>query len=178
MPSPEPPPFEHQRHKQPLAGGAQELVLACPPLHSNINLSRIVRTAGCLGVRRIIVSGPGRVDRKIARDGADQVEIEVRRSLAPVLKKLREDGRTLVGLEQASGSQWIHDYAFPLQSVLVLGHERLGIETEILRLLHAVVEIPIFGLPHSLNVATAASMAMYEYCRQHAIAGLPPTPQR
>ena len=30
-----------------------------------------------------------------------------------------------------------------------------------------VVEIPVYGLPHSFNAATAASMALYEYCRQY-----------
>ena len=29
-----------------------------------------------------------------------------------------------------------------------------------------VIEIPVYGLPHSFNAATAAAMALYEYCRQ------------
>ena len=35
------------------------------------------------------------------------------------------------------------------------------------RLLDDVVEIPVYGLPYSYNVVTAATMAMYEYCRQY-----------
>ena len=35
-----------------------------------------------------------------------------------------------------------------------------------LNLLDDVVEIPVWGLPYSHNVATAAAMALYEYCRQ------------
>jgi hypothetical protein len=31
---------------------------------------------------------------------------------------------------------------------------------------HDVVELPVYGLPHSFNVATAAAMALYEYARQ------------
>jgi tRNA G18 (ribose-2'-O)-methylase SpoU len=34
-------------------------------------------------------------------------------------------------------------------------------------LLDEVVEIPVYGLPYSYNVVTAATMAMYEYCRQY-----------
>jgi tRNA G18 (ribose-2'-O)-methylase SpoU len=36
----------------------------------------------------------------------------------------------------------------------------------LLPLLDKVVEIPVYGLPHSYNVATATTMALYEYCRQ------------
>jgi tRNA G18 (ribose-2'-O)-methylase SpoU len=30
-----------------------------------------------------------------------------------------------------------------------------------------VAEIPMAGMPHSLNAATSASIAIYEYCRRH-----------
>ena len=36
----------------------------------------------------------------------------------------------------------------------------------VLALVDDVVEIPVYGLPFSYNVATAAAMALYEYCRQ------------
>jgi tRNA G18 (ribose-2'-O)-methylase SpoU len=37
---------------------------------------------------------------------------------------------------------------------------------DVLARLDDVVEIPVWGLPYSYNVATAATMALYEYCRQ------------
>jgi tRNA G18 (ribose-2'-O)-methylase SpoU len=95
------------------------------------------------------------------------VTIERRRSLLPVLKKIKQQGEfKLIGLEQTTNSQLICDYVFPAQSVLVIGHERDGIDTATLALLNAVVEIPIFGKPDSYNVATATSMALYEFTRQ------------
>ncbi len=50
--------------------------------------------------------------------------------------------------------------------MLVIGHERQGLDQATLDVLDAVVEIPVFGLPYSYNIATATAMAMYEYCRQ------------
>ena len=35
-----------------------------------------------------------------------------------------------------------------------------------LALLDEAIEIPVWGLPHSYNAATATCMALYEYCRQ------------
>jgi tRNA G18 (ribose-2'-O)-methylase SpoU len=159
--------FEHIRHKEPVHTTCPRLlIVACVPLRSNVNLSRIVRTATCCGVTRIIVSGKPKIDPKIARDGAESLEIEVRRSLPPVLKKMREEGYRLVGLEQTTNSENLHTFAFPEKCVLVVGNERQGLEQAVLDELDHVVEIPVYGLPFSYNVATATSMALYEYCRQ------------
>ena len=96
------------------------------------------------------------------------LEIEQHRTLAPeLLKKWKEKGWRIVGLEQTNDSYWLHEYAFPEKTLLVVGNERLGIEPEILKCLDDVVEIPMYGLPFSHNAATATAIAMYEYCRQH-----------
>jgi tRNA G18 (ribose-2'-O)-methylase SpoU len=158
----------HVRHKPPTPlGRPRELVLVCAPLRSNVNLSNIVRTAGCCGIMRLVACGHVKVDKTIARDGADQVEVEVHRTLPPVLKQLKQEGFTLVGLEQTTGSRNIHEFAFPRKTALVLGNERLGLSGEELRLVDVCVEIPVWGMPHAYNVATSAAMALYEYCRQY-----------
>jgi tRNA G18 (ribose-2'-O)-methylase SpoU len=145
----------------------REIVVACAPMRSNVNLSTIARTAGCCGIERMIVCGNARLDRTIARDGADSVELEVRNSLPPVLKALRREGYRLVGLEQTTNSADLHTYAFPRRVALVIGNERSGLTPEELELMDDCVEIPVWGLPYSYNVATATSMALYEYCRQY-----------
>jgi tRNA G18 (ribose-2'-O)-methylase SpoU len=160
--------FVQERHKPPAAlDRPRELIVACPPMRSNVNLSRIVRTAGCCGVRRVICCGNARVIGKIARDAGDAMQIESHRTLPPVLRKLRQEQYALIGLEQTTGSKCLFDYPFPRRSVLVIGNERLGIEDEVLRLLDGMVEIPVYGLPYAHNAATAAAMALYEYCRQY-----------
>ena len=159
--------FKHQRHKTPSElARPRELIVACPPMRSNVNLSRIVRAASCCGVCRVIACGNAKIDPKIARDGANQIELDVRRSLLPVLKNLKSDGYRLVGLEQTTQSQSLFTFTFRRKTVLIFGHERQGLTDDVLQLLDDVVEIPVYGLPHSHNVATAAAMAMYEYCRQ------------
>ena len=159
--------FEHERHKPPRELLRQrELVVVCAPMRSNINLSRIARAASCCGLTRMICCGPAKLDRKIARDATDAIEIECHRTLGPVLEKLRADGFRLVGLEQTSNSQDLHHYGFERRTALVIGNERTGLTDDILKVLDAVVEIPVWGLPFSYNVATATSMCLYEYCRQ------------
>ncbi|MGJ8673314.1 TrmH family RNA methyltransferase [Rubritalea sp.] len=143
------------------------LIIACSPLRSNVNLSTILRTAGCCGVTEVIATGSAKVNPKIARDGAENVKLTVKRSLVPVLKKLKLDGYKLVGLEQTTNSSKLGTYRFPHKCVLVIGSEREGLAQDSLDLLDAVVEIPIWGLPFSYNVATATSMCVLEYCMQY-----------
>lgn len=135
-------------------------------MRSNVNLSRIARAASCCGLTKIVCTGQAKLDRKIARDGADTLEIEVHRSLPPVLSELSEAGYRLVGLEQTTDSHDIHQYRFERKTALVIGNERTGLTAEILVMLDDVVEIPVWGMPYSYNVATATTMALYEYCRQ------------
>jgi tRNA G18 (ribose-2'-O)-methylase SpoU len=135
-------------------------------MRSNVNISSVARTASACAVERLVLTGNATLISKIARDGADELDISIHRSLAPVLLKLRNDGYRLVGLEQATNSTSMYSYTYERRTVLVVGNERTGLTEEILDLLDDVVEIPVYGLPHSFNAATAASMALYEYCRQ------------
>jgi len=62
-----PMPTEQVRHREftPLQR-PRELVLVCPDFKSNVNLSRIVRLAGCCAVEKIIAAGNGKIDPTIA----------------------------------------------------------------------------------------------------------------
>jgi tRNA G18 (ribose-2'-O)-methylase SpoU len=160
--------FEHLRHKPPAElERPRELIVACAPLRSNVNLSQILRLAGCCGVPKVIACGHAKAVGKIARDGADTVELEIHRTLSPVLPELRAQGYRLVGLEQTTDAVRLPDYRFERKTALIVGNERLGLEPDVLRLLDAVVEIPVFGRPYAYNVAMATAMALYEYCRQY-----------
>jgi tRNA G18 (ribose-2'-O)-methylase SpoU len=136
-------------------------------MRSNVNLSRIVRTAACCGIPRMICCGNARILPEISRETGESIRIEVHRTLPPVLKRLKAEDYPLFGLEQARNSTLIFDFQFPRKVVLVIGNERLGIEDEVLRLLDGTIEIPVYGLPYAHNAATATAMALYEYCRQY-----------
>ena len=160
--------FEHIRHKPPSElNQERELVIACCPLRSHVNLSTIMRMAGCSGITEVIATGNAKVNKTIARDGAENVNLTVKNSLPPVLKKLKQEGYILIGLEQTTNSTILSEYEFPRKCALVVGSEREGLSDDCLALLDAVVEIPVWGMPYSYNVATATSLALYEYCRQY-----------
>jgi tRNA G18 (ribose-2'-O)-methylase SpoU len=164
--------FQHQRHKPPTPLlRPRELTVACAPLRTHVNLSRIARACGCFGIRRLIACGNARVIGRIARDALDPthpdaLRVEVHRTLPPVLSEMRGQGLHIVGLEQATGSRSLFEYTFRRAGVLVVGNERQGLTADELASVDDVVEIPVYGLPYAHNVATATAMALYEYCRQ------------
>ena len=71
------PDFVQERHKArwPL-DRPRELILACPPMRSNVNLSRIVRAAACCGIPRMICCGNARILPEISRETGDAIQIE------------------------------------------------------------------------------------------------------
>lgn len=144
----------------------RELVVVCPALKSNVNLSRLVRLVSCAGINRIVTSGNPKVDPRIARDGIEHVEIVHKRTLLPVLKQMKQDGFQIVGLEQTDDSVSLFEYHYLRKTALLIGHERHGIPDDQLAIVDDCIEIPVYGLPYSYNVVTASTMAVYEYCRQ------------
>ena len=160
--------FEHQRHKPGSnLTRPRELIVACAPMRSNVNVSSIARTGSACAIERLILTGNASLISKIARDGESELAISTHRTLLPVLKRLKGEGYRLVGLEQTTNSVSMHSYEFSRRTAIVVGNERTGLTPDILESLDDVVEIPVYGLPHSFNAATATSIALYEYCRQY-----------
>ena len=51
-------------------------------------------------------------------------------------------------------------------TVLVLGNKVTGVDTEIMPELDTIVEIPMYGVKNSLNIAACAPVVLYEILRQ------------
>ena len=142
--------------------------MACPPMRSNVNLSRIVRAAGCCGVRRMICCGNAKVIGKIARDAAEAVrDRDPSHAAAGAQAAARRrvcDRRPGADDRMRSRSSSSPSRGGRCWWWATSGR---GIEEEVLRLLDHAVEIPVYGMPYAHNAATAAAMALYEYCRQY-----------
>jgi tRNA G18 (ribose-2'-O)-methylase SpoU len=97
--------------------------------------------------------------------------------LEEYLQRVKEDGYSVIGIEQSNNSVPLQEFKFPEKSVLVLGKEREGVPVDIMQLLDSVIEIPQFGIiryalvwidcTRSLNVHVSASVVIWEYVKQH-----------
>lgn len=107
----------------------------------------------------------GRVIAKTAIQTVQYVPWEYRPNALDVIRELKDRGTQIVALEQTrqSVSYLCARYRFPL--CLVLGHERQGVENQVLELADLAVDIPMYGMGNSLNVAMAFGICVYELLR-------------
>lgn len=134
--------FKRVRHRKPLSGYGSSF---CKLFGGQKNLFKI--------------------DKHIARDF--NMPIGHHRFLLPVIKKYKKARFKVIGLEQSTNSHNIYNYKFTDEpTLLVVGNECRGIYPDILECLDEVIEIPLFGEPHSLNVAVATSLCLFEHAKQ------------
>lgn len=112
-----------------------------------------------------------RAEREITRTAVmaiPYVPWEYQQSAVDVVRGLRGRGYQCLAVEQAHQSvpHWTEGiYRPPL--CLLFGHERAGIAPAALGEADVCVEIPVFGVANSLNVAMALAVVGYEVFRQH-----------
>jgi len=90
--------------------------------------------------------------------------------LPDYLLKMKQDGYTIVGAEQTSKSQPLHEVQLPRRTVLLLGSEKEGTPPHLLPFLDLCVEVPQLGVIRSLNVHVTGALFVWEYAKQHAFA--------
>ncbi len=77
----------------------------------------------------------------------------------------------IVAIETATSAVSIASFKFPPVCSIMVGSEGRGIDQRILAALHpgydSIVYIPMYGPHHSLNVAMAVGIALFEYRRQN-----------
>jgi len=146
----------------------------------------LFRTADACGVSEIITAGitarpggPGALKLAKAALGADRtVPSRHFLSTAAAIRALRDEGHIrIIGMETTdlsvsytrenlgSSEEPLYERARP-GTVLVLGNEVTGVDTEVMKGLDALVEVPMYGVKNSLNVAAAAPIVLYEILRQ------------
>jgi tRNA (guanosine-2'-O-)-methyltransferase len=80
--------------------------------------------------------------------------------------EVAEAGFALVGIELAEGAQPLPEVELPADVCLAFGHEDRGLSKATLARCSTVAYLPQLGPIGSLNVATAAAIAMYEVRRR------------
>jgi tRNA G18 (ribose-2'-O)-methylase SpoU len=118
-----------------------------------------------------------RCDREIARTAVmavPHVPWTYRPDAAAVVRERRAAGDRIVVLEQAAGARRLEDADLGAPLCLVVGHERRGVPDEVLALADEAVELPVWGMANSINVAMSLAVIGYEAARRSGGWGLPP----
>lgn len=140
-------------------------------IRSLYNVGSIFRTSDGALIRKLFLCGytphpPRREIEKTALGATQTVPWLHFKSINDGIAAARSEGAKLCVLEQTSCS--IPYYAvrpedFPI--CLVVGNEITGISSEVIAAADMAIEIPMFGVKHSLNAAVAYGIALFELVR-------------
>lgn len=151
--------------------GPPELALVLESVASPWNVGALVRTAAALGVAHLYLAGDTASPRspktqKTALGTDRYLKWSMHDDGPAAVAAAQRDGYTVVALELADEAQPLHQLDLTGPVALLLGHEDRGVTPVALAAANAVGFLPQIGRVGSLNVATAASIAMYEARRQ------------
>jgi len=142
-------------------------------VRSLYNVGSIFRTSDAAGVEKIYLCGitgkPPRDEIHKAALGAERsVPWEYYENPVEIVQKLKAEGNRIVILEHTDQPHFYHKVVYEFPLCLVVGHEITGISDEVVELADIAIEIPMFGIKQSLNVAVAYGIAVYEIVKQIA----------
>jgi tRNA G18 (ribose-2'-O)-methylase SpoU len=119
-----------------------------------------------------------RAEREIAKTAVmaiPYVPWEYAPSATAVVGRMRGRGYQVVAVEQTHDSvPYTRAGIYRPPIALIFGHERAGIASAALQAADVCVEVPVYGMANSLNVAMACTLVGYEILRQHDGFGLAP----
>lgn len=153
------------------------LVTKRVPLHfvidnmrSAFNVGSIFRTADTLGAQKIWLTGyspsPHQSQVEKAALGSAFILDWEACSFSHAIEQLKKENFKIVALETSAKALDI-SHPFDQQPLaFVIGNERFGLDSEQLSSCHEIRRIPTFGIKNSLNAATAAAIAGYEWRKQ------------
>lgn len=152
------------------AGGVTALVVALWQPDRPHNAGALLRLCACLDVALDIIEPAGfPLDERRIREAALDYGRHARwrrfADAASFVTARRAEGRRLVLLSTAASTSY-HRIGYRPDDVLVLGNERDGVPEAVHQLVDVAARIPMRPGRRSLNVATAASMAIGEALRQ------------
>ncbi|MCX8010436.1 MAG: RNA methyltransferase [Ignavibacteria bacterium] len=142
-------------------------------IRSSYNVGSIFRTSDAIMIEKLFLTGytpapPKKEILKTALGATESVNWEYHKDAIALIKSLKAQGIKISALEITDESieySKVSREHFPL--CLVVGNEITGIQNSILEECDFALEIPMFGIKHSLNVAVAYGIAVYELRKKY-----------
>jgi 23S rRNA (guanosine2251-2'-O)-methyltransferase len=141
-------------------------------IRSAYNVGSVFRTADAFLIEGIYITGytctpPHKEIKKTALGAEETVNWQHFANAALAIEHLKNEGYTIFAIEQAENSIELQQLQFTkIEKVAVIfGNEVSGVEQSTIALCDGIIEIPQLGMKHSLNIATAAGVVLWEIVR-------------
>lgn len=152
------------------------IIVVLENIRSAYNVGSVFRTSDAFLVEAIYIIGysakpPHKEVKKTALGAEETVLWKHFPTSVEAITELRNDGYHILAVEQAKDSIALQDIQQHMGGKLavVFGNEVTGVEQSTIHLCDGCIEIPQWGMKHSLNIATAAGVVLWEIVRQRAL---------
>jgi tRNA G18 (ribose-2'-O)-methylase SpoU len=164
---------------QATSGGALYEAIAQLPvavlldnLRSLYNVGAFFRTADATAIEKLYLCGitakpPRKEISKTALGAEETVPWEHSLDAVNLVRALRARDYEIAAIETSIHAVDLYDWKPRFPVCVAFGNELEGLQPEISALCDTYVRIPMLGIKHSLNVATAGGVVMYELLRKY-----------
>jgi len=141
-------------------------------VRSLYNVGAFFRTADAAGCEKLYLCGitaypPKSGISKTALGSEETVPWEHHAEASAVIQQLRDRGHEIAAIETSVHAVDLFDWRPRFPVCILFGHETDGLRAPLLETCDTHVRIPMLGRKHSLNVATAGGVVLYELLRKY-----------
>jgi tRNA G18 (ribose-2'-O)-methylase SpoU len=145
-------------------------------IRSAYNVGSVFRTADAFLLEGIYICGysacpPHKEIKKTALGAEETVHWKHFKTSKEAIEELKKEGYKIFAVEQATGSIKLQEFNNSVEKLaVVFGNEVTGVEQSTIEIADGCIEIPQLGMKHSLNVATAAGVVLWELVKNKIVA--------
>jgi 23S rRNA (guanosine2251-2'-O)-methyltransferase len=141
-------------------------------VRSAYNVGAFFRAADGAGIEKLHLCGitgppPSKEISKTALGAEETVAWDYSADPVALVTTLRAQGHEIAAIETTAQSIDIFDWTPRFPVCVLFGHEVDGLTPALASLADTHIRIPMLGKKHSLNVATAGGIVMYELLRKY-----------
>lgn len=152
------------------------IVVVLDNIRSMYNVGSVFRTVDAFLLQGLFLCGytaypPHRGIQKTALGATETVDWKHFENSKKAIHELHELGFKVFAVEQVDKSVPLNKFSVEAfdKLAVVFGNEVTGIDEEVLRLCDGSIEIPQFGMKHSLNISVAAGIVLWELVRNYPL---------
>ena len=132
-------------------------------ISKEFNIGSLLRTAHCAKTKDFFLIGEKSFNTYASVSSEKWINLHQFESLEKFLEYVKDSSYNLVLVEQSKNSISLFDFDYPVNPLFLLGAEKGGLPDTIKNNNLPILEIPQFGLVHSLNLSCSGSIVIYHY---------------
>jgi 23S rRNA (guanosine2251-2'-O)-methyltransferase len=148
------------------------VVVILENIRSAYNVGSVFRTADAFLLQSVYLCGytafpPHKEIRKTALGAEESVSWKHFKDVTEAINELKKDGYNVFAVEQAEQSISLNEFKNQGKTAVIFGNEVSGVEQSTIALTDGCIEIPQLGMKHSLNIAVAAGVVLWDLVKEH-----------